>query len=74
MITMHCTYPDGATSEARYGMSLDAAIALYGADWNDDIQRNALTGTWLVVVREPALDCETLLRGPSLEAALAQIA
>lgn len=29
MITMHCQYPDGTTSEARYGMSLDDALACY---------------------------------------------
>ena len=29
MITMHCTYPDGTTAEARYGVALDDAIALY---------------------------------------------
>jgi hypothetical protein len=28
MITMHCTYPDGETSEARYGLTMEAALYL----------------------------------------------
>jgi hypothetical protein len=36
MITMHCTYPDGATSEARYGLSMYSAIRMYEQfDWPD---------------------------------------
>jgi hypothetical protein len=71
VITMHCTYPDGETSEARYALPMEVAISLYGADWDDDVQRNA-DGTWLVVVRTPG--CETLARGSSLDAALASLA
>jgi hypothetical protein len=29
MIRMQCTYPDGSTSEARYAMSLEAALEVY---------------------------------------------
>jgi hypothetical protein len=29
MITMHCTYPDGTTSEARYGMLFAEAFEAY---------------------------------------------
>jgi hypothetical protein len=29
MITVHCTYPDGETSECRYSMDLATALLLF---------------------------------------------
>jgi hypothetical protein len=34
MILMTCTYPDGETSEARYRLTMDLALALY-CSWPD---------------------------------------
>jgi hypothetical protein len=34
VITLHCTYPDGETSEARFGLTMEDAIALWGASWD----------------------------------------
>lgn len=33
MITIHCTYPDGESSEARYALTLDVAVDLYCSSW-----------------------------------------
>lgn len=32
MLTMHCTHPDGETSEARFALTMEQALSLYGFD------------------------------------------
>jgi hypothetical protein len=50
MITIHCTHPDGETSEARYTLAMTEALQLYAPDWTVDRVWNTvadfLGGEW----------------------------